>query len=332
MLSAKPWKADAIARLVLSVMVCVVAGWLLMGVQHFLSAGGGVSAKIFYPLAVTALGCLAATLVLISKPWSPEALLWRLEACMICFCVGFLLVLCAQQLSGVGGAGSSIWRVVIASLSFQGAGLVLIARFLNEHQVGWREAFGFGNRWRRAVMLGVLVALFFLPLGWGLQQASALVMTHLPHWLQQAWGLVTSHLPHWLQKVSAIVTTHLANFKMEPEEQLPVHVLRVSMSWAGRITLGVAAILLAPVAEEILFRGILYAAIKQAGFPRIALWGTVLLFAYVHMNAVSFLPLAALAMVLTALYERTDNLLAPIVAHAMFNALNFVTLFLVEQA
>jgi membrane protease YdiL (CAAX protease family) len=147
----------------------------------------------------------------------------------------------------------------------------------------------------------VVVALIFLPVGWGLQQASALMMTHLPF------------------------------FKMQPEEQLPVRVLRASMSWPGRITLGAAAILLAPLAEEILFRGILYPAIKQAGYPHLALWGTVLLFAAVHMNAVTFLPLAVLALLLTALYERTNNLLAPIFAHALFNALNFVTLFLVEQ-
>ena len=49
------------------------------------------------------------------------------------------------------------------------------------------------------------------------------------------------------------------------------------------------------------------------------------------MNAATFLPLAVLALLLTMLYERTDNLLAPISAHALFNALNFATLFLVEQ-
>ena len=191
--------------------------------------------------------------------------------------------------------------MVVATLSFQGAGLILIARFLREHQISWAEAFGFSNRRRKAVLLGVLVALIFLPLGWGLQQASALVMTHLPL------------------------------FKLQPEEQLPVHALRVSMSWAGRMALGAAAILLAPVAEEILFRGILYPAVKQAGYPRLALWGTALLFAAVHMNLVTFVPLAVLALVLTALYERTNNLLAPIAAHALFNALNFVTLFLMQQ-
>jgi membrane protease YdiL (CAAX protease family) len=85
------------------------------------------------------------------------------------------------------------------------------------------------------------------------------------------------------------------------------------------------------VAEEVLFRGILYPAIKQAGHPRVALWGTALLFAAVHMNLVTFLPLAVLALVLTALYERTNNLLAPITAHVLFNALNFVTLLVLQH-
>jgi membrane protease YdiL (CAAX protease family) len=284
------------------VVVCVFAGSVLMSAQHFVSAGGKVSARLFYPLAVAALGCLTATLVLLSKPWPMEGISRRLLALMVCAYSGLFLGAWVQQSSGVAGVDSSIWRVVVASVSFQGAGLILIARFLHEHQVGWSEAFGFPNRRRKALLLGVLVALIFLPLGWGLQQASAFVMTHLPL------------------------------FKLQPEEQLPVRVLRASMSWPGRITLGVAAILLAPLAEEILFRGILYPAIKQAGFPRLALWGSVLLFAAVHMNAVTFLPLAVLALLLTALYERTDNLLAPIIAHALFNALNFVTLFLIEQA
>jgi CAAX protease family protein len=84
---------------------------------------------------------------------------------------------------------------------------------------------------------------------------------------------------------------------------------------------------LAPVAEEMLFRGILYPAVKQAGFPRLALWGTALLFAAVHQNLVTFVPLTVLALALAWLYERTDNLWAPITAHAMFNAMNFVILY-----
>jgi membrane protease YdiL (CAAX protease family) len=186
-------------------------------------------------------------------------------------------------------------------LSFQGAALVLVARFLREHQTSWAEGFGFLNRRRQALVVGLLAAVLFLPIGWGLQQASALVITHLPH------------------------------FKMEPHEQMPIHALRVSVSWGGRLVFGAAAVLLVPVAEEVLFRGILYPAIKQAGHPGLALWGTSLLFAAIHMNLVTFLPLALLALVLTVLYERTNNLLAPITAHVLFNALNFAMLLVLQQ-
>jgi len=52
-----------------------------------------------------------------------------------------------------------------------------------------------------------------------------------------------------------------------------------------------------------------------------------------HMNLITFVPLTILALVLTALYERTGNLLAPIATHALFNGMNFTLLYwLQEQA
>ena len=123
MLSAKPWKADAIIRLVLSVIVCVFAGSLLLSVQHYASAGGKVSPRLFFPLAAVALSCLAATLVLISKPWPPEAFGRRLVALLVCAYGGLFLGAWVQQFSGVGAAETSIWRMIVATLSFQGAGL-----------------------------------------------------------------------------------------------------------------------------------------------------------------------------------------------------------------
>jgi membrane protease YdiL (CAAX protease family) len=301
MLSAKAWKADAIIRLLLSVMVCVYAGSLLMSAEHYFGNGGKTNPKLFYLLTAVAMICLVVTLILIRKPWPPETFTRHLVALVICAYGGLFLGMWVQRSSGMAGAEVSIWRMSIATLSFQGAGLVLVARFLREHQSSWGEGFGLSNHRRQAVLLGLLVAVIFLPIGWGLQQASALVMTHLPH------------------------------FKMEPQEQLPIHALRVSVSWGGRLALGVVAVLVAPVAEEVLFRGILYPAIKQFGYPRLALWGTALLFAAVHMNVVTFLPLAVLALVLTGLYERTNNLLAPITTHVLFNALNFMMLLVLQQ-
>jgi membrane protease YdiL (CAAX protease family) len=40
----------------------------------------------------------------------------------------------------------------------------------------------------------------------------------------------------------------------------------------------------------------------------------------------AFVPLLFMAVILTFLYETTENLLAPIVTHALFNATNFALL------
>jgi len=87
------------------------------------------------------------------------------------------------------------------------------------------------------------------------------------------------------------------------------------------------AVAVAPIAEEFLFRGILYPSIKQIGFPKLAAVGTALLFALIHVNLLTFASLTAVALVLIVLYEKTDNLLAPIIAHAIFNASNVAMIF-----
>ena len=59
----------------------------------------------------------------------------------------------------------------------------------------------------------------------------------------------------------------------------------------GKILFGLLTIVLAPIAEEALFRGILYPSIKQTGHPRWALWGTSLLFGIMHFNMATLVPL-----------------------------------------
>ena len=87
------------------------------------------------------------------------------------------------------------------------------------------------------------------------------------------------------------------------------------------------AVIVAPIVEEILFRGILYPAIKQIGYPRFAALGTAILFALFHVNLVTFASLTVVALGLIVLYEFTDNLLAPIIAHSIFNASNVFMIF-----
>ena len=47
-----------------------------------------------------------------------------------------------------------------------------------------------------------------------------------------------------------------------------------------------------------LFRGIIYPTFKQVGFPKLGLWATSFIFAFLHNNGPSFVPFLVLALLL----------------------------------
>jgi membrane protease YdiL (CAAX protease family) len=226
--------------------------------------------------------------VLSSKPWKPEAVLRLLLGIFLCVAIGTLLSLLMRG-ANTAKTDLSLGRMLLGVLSFQGAALLLAWRFVREHDLRWVEAFGFRNRAGSAVLFGTLAVIVFFPMGRMLQLLSNTILT-------------------WLH--------------LDPTAQTAVEVLRLASRGPGLIAFGLVTIVVVPLAEEMVFRGILYPAIKGYGFPRLALWGTSALFAAIHFNLAIFLPLLLLALVLTWLYEKTDNLLAPIAAHSLFNAVN----------
>ena len=88
------------------------------------------------------------------------------------------------------------------------------------------------------------------------------------------------------------------------------------------------SVLGAPIAEETLFRGILYAWIRERGYPRIAAVASSVLFGLVHFNMTAFIPLSLFGLSLAWLYRRTGNLASTMVAHAVFNLAPFVAIAL----
>jgi membrane protease YdiL (CAAX protease family) len=232
--------------------------------------------------------------VLSPRPWKLEAVLRLTLGVFMCLFVGTLLSLLVR---GAGGDKSpvTVRQIVVAAISFQGAAIVLVWRFVREHGMSWAEAFGLHQASARAVALGSLVICGFLPLGSLLQRGSLEVLRKL---------------------------------EIEPVAQTAVEALRNAGQGPGLLAFALITVVVAPLGEELLFRGVLYPAIKRAGFPGLALWGTSILFAAIHFNLASFLPLLLLALVLVWLYEQTDNLLAPIAAHVLFNAANLVIFFL----
>lgn len=187
---------------------------------------------------------------------------------------------------------------VLATLSFHGAALVLIYRFVRQHRTTWRRAFGLSSDgMARSVGAGVALAGIAVPLAYGLQW---LAMGALRHWGRR-WGY-------------------------EPHVQGSVELLLHAGSWLQSAYIFMFATLVAPVAEELLFRGILLPFVRDLGRPRLALASTAIVFGLMHGNLAALVPLTCLGWLLGILYIRTGNLLAPITAHALFNFVPFILL------
>jgi len=92
-----------------------------------------------------------------------------------------------------------------------------------------------------------------------------------------------------------------------------------------------SAIVVAPICEEVVFRGYLYGVAKRYCGPVAAALCTALIFSAAHASLVALLPLAIFGLLLAWLYERTGSLWAPIASHACFNAVTVVLVMLRES-
>ena len=97
---------------------------------------------------------------------------------------------------------------------------------------------------------------------------------------------------------------------------------------AIRTTLIVFAVLEAPLLEEILFRGVVFRGLAKAMPAWAAMAASGFVFALIHVNAVTLLPLWFLGAAFAWLYWRTGSILAPITTHCLFNMANVVLVFL----
>ncbi|MCW1921996.1 CPBP family intramembrane metalloprotease [Luteolibacter arcticus] len=84
--------------------------------------------------------------------------------------------------------------------------------------------------------------------------------------------------------------------------------------------MAVTAAIVAPLAEEVVFRGYLYPAAKRFCGPAGAIVFSSLVFAAAHGHVVALLPLFVLAVILCLLYEFTGSIWACMSVHFLFNA------------
>jgi membrane protease YdiL (CAAX protease family) len=110
-----------------------------------------------------------------------------------------------------------------------------------------------------------------------------------------------------------------------PESTVPWEITREASTLA---LAGVAAVIGAPIAEELLFRGYFFGglAARWGFWPAALLSGA--LFSANHLDPGSFLPFWGVGVLLAWLFWRTETLWASIVMHLCFNGISFALLAL----
>ncbi len=111
-----------------------------------------------------------------------------------------------------------------------------------------------------------------------------------------------------------------------PDFQPAVQLFLDARGWIARTGLVFFATVLAPFAEETLFRGILLPLLVRRAGATAGLALTAMAFAALHADLGTLVPLALLSVALSLAYARTQSLWVPIGMHALFNAANLALL------
>ncbi|MBI4372570.1 MAG: CPBP family intramembrane metalloprotease [Candidatus Omnitrophica bacterium] len=148
------------------------------------------------------------------------------------------------------------------------------------------------------------------------------------------WGLRTYFviLPLFLGILTLLIFL-ASRFAYEPPPHPLVEVLlheETLSLWTLIFSLAVACVV-GPVAEEIFFRGFFYPVLRKYFGVGWTVLITAALFAGVHDNIFSFVPILFLGMVLCYLYEKRRNLLACVTLHVVHNTA-FITYFFLMKA
>lgn len=158
--------------------------------------------------------------------------------------------------------------------------------------------------------------------GLGRGRIGPLIRTGL--WAYAAW------LP--LLAVSVIVVMSLVRmWHLEPAPQAVVAILleesRPRLVW---LLMGLIAVI-GPVAEEILFRGVAYPALRGRVGARWAMAGSAALFAALHADLFAFGPIFVLGIWLAWVYERTGSLIPSITVHMVHNGVMLATVLTIRD-
>ncbi|PIQ84051.1 MAG: hypothetical protein COV75_04235, partial [Candidatus Omnitrophica bacterium CG11_big_fil_rev_8_21_14_0_20_63_9] len=212
---------------------------------------------------------------------------------IICLCVMVIALIPFVQLAVA--AYQMAWKpdrnfwIAVSMLGLDGFIILTILAFANHKGRSAIETFGFvGDRPNRSIRTSVRGYVAAFP------------------WLV-------------LLLVAIVEVVRLTGWK-PPEEPIAQLIFQEGRPLVLAMTM-VLACVIGPIAEELLFRGVLYAAVRKRTSWVIAMLVSGALFALIHTNPLGFIPIMGLGCLLAYLYERTGSLAGPLLVHIVHNTL-----------
>jgi membrane protease YdiL (CAAX protease family) len=136
------------------------------------------------------------------------------------------------------------------------------------------------------------------------------------------WGayLYVSAFPLYYAAGMYSLAAHLAAKAIPEGHPVDSLLLGDEATPGTRLAIAVVAVAMAPLFEEILFRGFLYTTLRKYLGPALAMLGSAAIFAALH-PLFGFYQILVLGLVFAYVYERTGNLFVPMVLHMIHNGL-----------
>ncbi len=157
---------------------------------------------------------------------------------------------------------------------------------------------------------------------------TVLGLTRLPRWMDIGLAVV-GYIPYLIISLllNGLAVWLLIQYGYNPAEQQDVGFSNITTRGELLLAFG-ALVVLAPLVEEIIFRGFLYSQLKR----RIGLIGgiitTSIVFGVLHMQLNVGIDVFALSIVLCILREITGSIWAGVLLHSLKNGLAFSILFI----
>lgn len=231
-----------------------------------------------------------------SRPWLTKDMLWIIFVLMLIQVCAGVMHWGGVKLGWFAADGKEATAAFIQGILFHGVALLIIWGFIRRRNSSWDEAFGMNRQClKRAAGHGLASYVGIIPI------------IFVTSFLYQIF-LYAAGYPVTLQDVVAIF--------LEPQS-----------GWSLFFLL-LLAVVVAPLVEEALFRGMLLPVLMKKMSPGMAIVISSAFFSVIHQHLPSMVPLFVLAVVLAMLYIYSGSLWTSIVLHSVFNGVSICILLL----